>query len=262
MARVDWSELPSVVRIAVSAHVGAVLEAAPVVHGLTCHMAAVLTTADGRVFVKGVSVGDAEGMAGQGWETAVNPLVAGVAPLMFARVTAGGWDVLIFEFVDGRHADLSPESPDVALVTKALQATQGVAGGGLAPRLADRFGNQLDDAGRRLLAGDALLHTDTNPQNMLIAGDRAYLVDWAKVAAGPAWVDVAYMAVLLMEAGWPRADALHWAGQFESWRVADPVAVHAFVAAACRAQEARVGDAGAQPGKRRFQALLARVASA
>ncbi|MFI0897242.1 aminoglycoside phosphotransferase [Streptomyces sp. NPDC020983] len=241
---------------------GAVLDATPVAHGLTCHMAAVLTTADGRVFVKGVSAGDAEGMAGQSWETAVNPLVAGVAPLMLARVTAGGWDVLIFECVDGRHADLSPESPDVALVTKALQATQDVAAGGLAPRLADRFGNHLDDAGRLLLAGDALLHTDTDPQNMLIAGDRAYMADWAKVAAGPAWVDVAYMAVLLMEAGWPSADALDWARQFESWRRADPVAVHALVAATCRAGEARFGEAGAQPGKRRFQALLARDAAA
>lgn len=262
MARVEWSELPSVVRVAVSAHVGAVLEAEPVVHGLACHMAAVLGTADGRVFVKGVSAGDAEGMAGQGWETAVNPLVAGVAPLMLARVTAGGWDVLIFEFVDGRHADLSPESPDVALVTKALQATQDLAAGGLAPRLADGFGNQLDDAGRLLLAGDALLHTDTNPRNMLIADDRAYLVDWAKVAAGPAWVDVAYLAVRLMEAGWPPADALGWARQFESWRVADPVAVHALVAATCRAWEARVGEAGARPVQRRFQALLARVTTA
>lgn len=257
MPRVDWSDLPSAVRVTVGARVGAVLDVAAVPHGLTCHTAAVLTTSDGRAFVKGVPVEDREGVVAQDFEVAVNPHVAGVAPLLLARVTVAGWDLLLFEYTDGRHADLSPGSPDIEAVTEALAAVQGIQAGGLAPRLTDRFGGHLDDAGQLLLAGDALLHTDTNPHNLLVADSRARIVDWAMVAAGPAWADVAYLAVRLLENGWAPADALAWAGQFESWQGADPVAVQAFVDGTCRAWEARVGATGAMSSNRRFQALLA-----
>ncbi|WP_405579686.1 phosphotransferase [Streptomyces sp. NBC_01190] len=257
MPRTEWTELPSSVRTAVTARIGPVTAATPVADGLTCAIAAVLTAEDGRVFVKGVPVSDTQGVAAQDWEGAVNARVAGIAPLLLARITVDGWDLLVFEHIEGRHADLSPGSPDVALVADALHATQELTADGLAPRLADRFAGHLDDAQTLLLAGDALLHTDTNPHNLLITPGRAHLVDWAMVAAGPAWVDVAYVTVRLMEAGWPGAEALGWAGRFPSWRDADPVAVAAFVDGTCRMGEATVGAAGAGPSNSRFRQLLA-----
>jgi hypothetical protein len=257
VARVEWDDLPSTVRVAVGARVGAVLGAVPVEHGLTCRTAAVLTTPDGRVFAKGVPTSDRDGVVAQDFEVAVNPHVAGVSPLLLARVTVAGWDMLLFEHIPGRHADLSPGSPDIEPVTEALRRVQGLQAGGLAPRLTDRLDGHLDDAEQALLAGDALLHADTNPHNILIADGRAHLVDWAMVAAGPAWVDVACLAVRLMEADWAPADALAWAAQFASWRDADPVAVRVFVEGTCRAWEARIGPSGAVSSNRRFQALLA-----
>jgi hypothetical protein len=236
MPRTEWDALPSAVRVAVSAHIGAVTGWVPVTEGLTCQTAAVLATADGRVFIKGVPVSDPDAVVGQDWEVAANPLVAGVAPLLLARVSVAGWDILVFEYVDGRHADLTHGSADTALVARALERMQEVTAGGLAPRFADRFAHVLSDDEQLLLTGDTLLHTDTNPHNLLIGTNGAHVVDWAMVAAGPAWVDVALTAVRLMEAGWPPEAALTWADHFPSWRTADPVAVAALVTALSRAR--------------------------
>ncbi|MFD0383678.1 phosphotransferase family protein [Streptomyces stramineus] len=109
---------------------------------------------------------------------------------------------------------------------------------------------------RELLRGEALLHTDTNPHNLMVTDRRAYLVDWATPALGPAWVDVAYTAVRLMEADCPRAEVLAWAARFPSWASARPEALAAFVAAHCRRWEATVGAAAARPSNARFAALL------
>ncbi|MFD7015814.1 phosphotransferase [Streptomyces sp. NPDC059928] len=110
-----------------------------------------------------------------------------------------------------------------------------------------------------LLAGGTVLHTDTNPHNLLVGDGRAWMVDWAMWAQGPAWVDVACTAVRLMEADTPAAEALEWAAQFRSWRSADPAAVAAFVSASCRQWEAMVGPVDCRPSNRRFEALLAVV---
>ncbi|MEU6849009.1 phosphotransferase [Actinacidiphila alni] len=261
MPRTEWGALPSAARVAVGARVGAVTGWVPVTAGLTCQTASVLATADGRVFVKGTPVSDTAGVMSQDWEVAANPLVAGVAPLLLDRVTVAGWDLLVFEYVDGRHADLTHCSADTALVARALERMQGVTAGGLAPRLANRYAHVLSDAEQLLLAGDALLHTDTNPHNLLIGPAGAHVVDWAMVAAGPAWVDVALTAVRLMEADWSAEAALAWADQFPSWQAADPVAVAALVAGVCRDWESRLGPSSARPSNRRYEALLGGAAA-
>ncbi|MGW2223841.1 phosphotransferase [Streptomyces formicae] len=257
MDRFDWGELPTAVRAAVEARTGPVASAVPVPDGITCRMAAVLSTPSGRVFVKGVPAGDAAGCAGQAWEVAINACVIGVGPALRWHVTAGGWDLLGFDCVDGRHADLSPGSADLPKVAELLahEAVEAPPGLGVPP-LADGFTAVLGPQERELLQGDALLHTDTNPHNLLITEDRAFLVDWAMPARGPEWVDVAFTTVRLMEADTPADEALKWASQFSSWRTADLRVVEVFVAGSCRAWEGRVGVRAAGPSNARFAALL------
>ncbi|MEV8474865.1 phosphotransferase [Streptomyces sp. NPDC051173] len=257
--RTGWAELPTVVRAAVSARTGPVGLVEDVPHGFTCRFAAILSTAGGGVFVKGVPVEDEQGVMAQGFEVAVNSAVAAVSPRLLWRVEAGGWDVLGFEVVPGRHADLSSGSSDLPLVAAVLEDAQGlrVPEGVVLPQLADRdLDGFLAPAGRELLLGDALLHTDTNPHNLLVGAGRAWLVDWALPVVGPAWVDVAYMAVWLMSEGCTPVEALGWAGQFTCWADADTRAVRVFVAATCRRMEAGVGVRGAAASNARFEALL------
>jgi hypothetical protein len=255
MARVEWVELPVAVRRAVAAEAGGVLAVAPVSAGFTCSFAARVDTPAGSLFVKGAP--DAAGRAGQRWEVAVAPLVAAAAPALRWRVDVEGWELLAFDWVAGQHADLSPGSPDLALVADALAAVQGVAAPPSVPQLADRLDGFLAAGERELLTGSSLLHTDTNPHNLLAGDGRAWLVDWAMPAAGPAWVDVAYTAVRLLEEGASAEQALGWAARFPSWRAADPKAVEVFVSATCRQWEARVGVPGCRSSNERFAALAA-----
>lgn len=258
MPRITWEQLPQRTRRAVADRVGTVEVVRPVADGLTCRMAAVLATPEGRVFVKGVPLDDARGCAAQRMEATVNRTVSkvGVGPELRWHVTAGGWDLLGFDHIEGHHADLSATSADLAAVADVLDAGQELrAPEGRVPSFADRFVDVLDDDELALLQGEVLLHTDTNPHNLLVTTDRAQVVDWAMPAAGPAWVDVAYAAVRLMEADCTAVEALEWAGRFESWKAADPRAVGAFVAGTCRSWARRVGDRDARSSNARFAAL-------
>ncbi|MFH8747879.1 phosphotransferase [Streptomyces rimosus] len=257
MARTGWWELPAEVWAAVEARTGPVAGARDVADGLTCQTAAVFTTSSGMVFMKGVPANDARGRAAQATEAAVNAATRDVGPRLLWQVVAGGWDLLGFQRVDGRHADLSAGSADLALVADVLRSAQDVRapeGAGVLS-FADRFADVLPGEQLELLRGDTLLHTDTNPHNLLVDGDRAWLVDWAMPATGPAWVDVAYTTVRLMEADCPAPDALEWAAQFPVWAMADPRAVEAFVAGTCRLWERQIGARGARPSNARYATL-------
>ncbi|MEU1778142.1 aminoglycoside phosphotransferase [Streptomyces abikoensis] len=259
MARVDWLGLPEESRAAVEARAGAVRVVEDVPHGITCRFAAVLSTASGQLFVKGVPSDDAWGRAGQAMEAAVNAAVVPVSPRLLWRVEAGGWDLVAFEAVEARHADLSPGSPDLPLVAAVLERAQDLKApaGVELPQYVDReLGGAVSAAERELLLGDALLHTDTNPHNLLVGADRAYLVDWALPAVGPSWIDAAEAAMRLMDAGCSASEALAWAAQFASWAGADPAAVEVFVRGTCRARVARLGERDAQVSNAQCEALL------
>ncbi|MGI5530431.1 phosphotransferase [Streptomyces syringium] len=256
--RTHWNDLPRPLRAAVEARTGAVVAVGTVPHGLNCATATTLTTARGSTFVKGVPLHDAEACAAQRWEAAVNPYVLDVGPRLRWRIAADGWELLGFEHVEGRHADLSPGSADLPMVAEMLGTAQTVRAprGAAVPRFADRWTRFLGPGELRLLDGETLLHTDTHPHNLMVTDDRAYLVDWATPALGPAWVDVAYTAVRLLEADCVPDDVRKWAARFDCWTSADPRAVAAFVSANCRQWETVVGPAAARPSNARFAALL------
>jgi thiamine kinase-like enzyme len=52
-----------------------------------------------------------------------------------------------------------------------------------------------------LLDGDALLHTDFNPLNILLRPDRLWIIDWARPTRSAAFVDAACFLIRAMTAG-------------------------------------------------------------
>lgn len=260
--RVRWADLPAVLRRAVEARTGRVVRAAEVAEGLNCSLALTLDTQHGdSVFLKGVRASARAEAAGLRCEQQVNAVVAAldVGPKIQHSFVSAGWHCLAFAYVRGGHADLGPGSRHLAAVAETLRRVPDGRLPRLAlPHFAERFAAHLRPDEARALAGPHLLHTDTNPHNLLIEAEsgRAYVVDWAMPARGPAWVDAAYTAVRLLECGHPPRSARQWLAGFDSWRAAEPASVAAFVNAVCRQWVATVGERDAEPSNARFRSLL------
>ncbi|MFI6350483.1 phosphotransferase [Streptomyces sp. NPDC050560] len=256
--RVQWEHLPAVLRAAIEETTGKAAAAEPVELGLNSPVALALAAAEGMFFVKGVRDDDAGGRAALAWEERLAPAVSDVSPTLRLAVYAAGWRVLVFDFVPGRTADLGPGSPDVVATAALMRrlACLAPAARSVAP-VADQYARYLLPGEAALLHGRHLLHTDTNPHNILVDDGTARLVDWAMPARGPAWIDPALTAVRLMEADQTPRAALAWLDGIPSWRRADPAAVSAFVGVVCRDWTTRLGARDAEPSNARFRALLA-----
>ncbi|WP_406307181.1 hypothetical protein OHA61_39320 [Streptomyces sp. NBC_00885] len=93
-----------------------------------------------------------------------------------------------------------------------------------------------------LFAGDMLLHTDRFPTNVLIAQDRAVLVDWAWTSYGAGWIDPALWAVWLIREGHTPRKAERWASQVPAWATATKEGLDAFTAATVSVREEITAD--------------------
>jgi hypothetical protein len=235
--RVEWQDLPAGVRDAVQAHTGPALKADSPAVGRNSTFAATLTTAGGRVFCKGGPADSPQAVMHRN-EAAVNPfLPENLAPRLFWRVEQDGWLLLGFEHVPGRHADLSPASPDLPLVADALRKIGAIALPESPRMIADHWQAALADQpfsewaaeAPRHMRGSTLIHSDLNPLNILIAGT-AQVVDWAWWRTGAAWIDPAFVIVRLVAEGHEPARAEEWAMQFDGYREAPPEAITAFAA--------------------------------
>jgi hypothetical protein len=241
-----WAELPDEVRQEVERRCGRVLVENPATAGRHSEFSATLDTAGaGRVFVKGITI-DHPQAGGHRHEVYVNPWLPDVAPRLSWTVEAGGWLMLGFEYLPGRHADLAPGSDDLAMITDAVsvmaealrscQATQ-------VPVLAEQWSRLV--AWRRLshdpptdlhpwsranldrfvqweqrafqsIRGDSLAHTDLHPLNMII-DESARIVDWAWSRQAAAWVDTGFLVLRLIRSGHSPIDAERWAGGISVW---------------------------------------------
>jgi hypothetical protein len=259
--RLEWDELPAVVRAEVEDRAGPVVAAERVDTGLNCAVALIVhTTGSGSLFLKGVRTADADQMAGLLCEARMADVVGGVSPDVRYRFELEGWFLLAFLYIEGRHADLSPGTGDLPAVRRVLTNMHRLRVPTFpVPLLEERFAGVLLSSEVGCLAGTHLLHTDANPHNILIGrfGGAAFVVDWAMPALGPAWVDLAYTAVRMMESGQTSTSALLWLGDFSHWRAADPKAVDAFVNVTCRHWTRVVGEKDAEPRNARFRHLLA-----
>ncbi|QNP71891.1 phosphotransferase [Streptomyces roseirectus] len=108
-----------------------------------------------------------------------------------------------------------------------------------------RWAAWVRDGDVQLLAGTTLLHTDLAPDDVLVTGGRAHLVDWTQATVGAAWIDPALLILRLMEAGHGARDADAWAReQFASWAAAPRAGVGVFSEANSRVENARSGREG------------------
>ncbi|TMQ90850.1 aminoglycoside phosphotransferase [Actinomadura soli] len=231
--RDTWTGLPVQVREAVQAHTGDIVRAEPAPAGNHADVAGTLHTSSGRVFIKAARKLDEEDGA-EVWslrnEAAINPHVTEFAPRLHWTVETGGWLVLGFECVDGRHADFTPGSPDLKVLAETVHALQSVPCPPVVQmRVERRWATVAEDVSP--MAGTTLLHTDVNAENLLITPDGcAVLVDWAFAARGAAWVELGLLLPWLLKAGHTPAQAADWAARFPSWAAADPADVDLFSA--------------------------------
>ncbi len=227
--RITYQELPQQVRAAIEDVTGPVDSATSATAGFNSAVAARLHTAAGDRFCKALPA-DHRWVWTQRREADIAPHLHEVAPPLLARLDVGGWDILLFEALDGHHADYSLGSPDLPAVVALLEAIAQTACPPIELReAAERLHNYVTTpADPRHFAGSALLHTDLNNANVLVDADRARIVDWGWATRGAAWLDAAYWVLWLIAAGHPPAAAERWAGKVSTWRTASSAGLRAF----------------------------------
>jgi aminoglycoside phosphotransferase (APT) family kinase protein len=237
--RVHWEELPAPIRQAIEERLeGVVVEAVTQPGGFSPGLATRLRLDDGRrVFVKAVSEqANPDTPAMHRREARIVAALPATAPVprLLWSYDRGGWVVLAFEDVDGRHPGAPWTEADLALVVDALKKMavdltpspietevtapsafeRGINGWRIARERGER---RLDSWCSRNLAaltdlealaptaaaGETLLHFDTRADNMLIAGNRVYMLDWPSARTGAAFVDWLIMAPSVAMQGGP-----------------------------------------------------------
>ena len=229
MDRTAWTELPLATRQAVEAHTGRVEQAETAASGVMSPLACILRSASGPVFVKGTRLDDPSA-----WVYRAESRVSDHAPLAARplwQVEAGGWLLVGYEFLVGRHPDLAPDSPDLPLLVDALNTMSAAPWPAEIPRkkpLRVRWAAFLPEERAHDLDGNSLVHTDTSPLNMLATPNGIRLVDWALACPGPDWADTAFTVLRLIHAGQTPEQAEKFAQQLIAYRMARPDAVTTF----------------------------------
>ncbi|WIM97585.1 hypothetical protein ACTOB_001118 [Actinoplanes oblitus] len=233
-SRIPYAELPGAVRHAVEDITGSPESLEPASDGLNSAIAVKLNSPKGAYFVKALPA-DHRWVRTQQREAAMAPYLDLVAPKLHARLTEGGWDVLVFEALEGHRADYAPNSPDLPIVVDLLRRIAGIQCPPVTLRCAEQRLQAYAGADElRYFAGDALLHTDLNNANVIVTGDRARVVDWGWATQGAPWLDAGYWVIWLIAAGHTPDSAEAWASLLPSWQAAHPRAVNAFAGANAR----------------------------
>jgi aminoglycoside phosphotransferase (APT) family kinase protein len=230
-----WSELPPHVLVELERLLGsAIVSAESQPSGFSPGIAArVILDDGGRAFVKAVGPEpnpDSPTFHRQELHVMSALPAEAPAPRLIGAVDEGegGWVALALEDLDGRHP-AQPWRPDEldrvvraahvlveALTPSPLRTPQvgttleSINGWHLVEEP-----DKLDDWSRRHLAelvelearvavvgGETLLHCDIRADNLLLADDEVYFVDWPHAQVGPAWVDaVAFAPSVTMQGG-------------------------------------------------------------
>jgi hypothetical protein len=235
--RVTWDGLPAPLRRAIETRTGRITAVRIADAGQNSPLAAIITARGGRFFAKGMPSGHRR-VSSQAREAAVAPLVREISPALLWHLDEAGWNVLGYEYADGRHADYAPGSPDLdrlAHLMSVLGEIRVMAPGPF-KRAEDRWRPYLDDPqSAPAFSGPVLTHSDWAPDNVLVSADRAWLIDWAWPTLGAGWIDPACWVLRLMAAGGHTApEAERQASRLPAFSAADPAHVDLFAAANVR----------------------------
>jgi hypothetical protein len=201
--------------------------------GLNNDVAAAVEGDGGRCFVKALRDSPRRRVTHLR-EAAAAPHVHPDGPRLLHSADADGWLINVYEVVDGRPADLSPGSDDVVLVADLLARRAVVpAPAGLdLPSMVDRFAAYCSNSAA--FAGRTLLHTDLNPDNIMVTSTGVLLVDWSWASIGAAWLDTAAWCLWLIASGHTPAAADQVARTVPAYAAASGELVDAHAAATAR----------------------------
>ncbi|MFI7127672.1 aminoglycoside phosphotransferase family protein [Nonomuraea sp. NPDC050153] len=226
--RVPWESVHPQVRAAVEDFLGArVAEAVTQPGGFSPAAAVRLRAANGRrAFVKAVGPepnADSVRIYRAELEIAAALPESVPAPRLLTGFELDGWVALVFEDIEGEHPE-TPWRPDQldrvldavrrmsAALTPAPIAAPPIAEAlessfrgwrdlleedtdGLDPWALRHLGElaELESGWAAAAAGDTLLHRDLRADNVLLSGDRVYVVDWPWACVGAPWFDLVGM---------------------------------------------------------------------
>ncbi|MEU7589458.1 phosphotransferase [Micromonospora sp. NPDC049230] len=232
--RISYTDLPQAVRLAVEDTTGPYEAATPVAEGLNNALAVKLACPQGTFFVKALPV-DHRWVWTQAREAEVAPYVGSVAPALHARVVEAGWDVLVFEALEGHQANYAPGSPDLPRVAELIARIGQVECPEIPLRRAEqRLQSHADASTLSYFTGEAFLHTDLNNGNVIVNTGGARIVDWGWATRGAPWLDAAYWVIWLIAAGHTPRSAERWAARVTAWQVAPSQGINAFADASAR----------------------------
>ncbi|GAA1582778.1 phosphotransferase family protein [Actinoplanes couchii] len=222
--RTDWTALPEAVMKEVADRTDG-SHAIPAAAGDHAEIAATVTGANGKLFIKAASTDF--GVQSLRFELGVSEAVSGShSPAVEWHFEVAGWLVVGFEHCAGPHADLSQGSSDLDLLGEALVAL-GDTPAPDAPLFTPqgRLGFE-----HPAMVGDALVHSDLGPANLIVRSDGLRIVDWAMAVKAAPWVELAMLVPWLISAGNTPAQAEEWLAQFRAWGTTDPKVLDDFAA--------------------------------
>jgi hypothetical protein len=220
--RIDWTALPEAVTTEVADRVGGT-HVTPATTGDHAEIAATVTGTNGKVFVKAANTDF--GVRSLRFELRVSEAVNGPhSPAVEWHFEATGWLVVGFEHCEGPHADLSPGSPDLDLLDQALTAL----GQTPAPDVPLFGPKQRLSFEHPAMDGDALVHTDLGPANLIVTPRGLRIVDWAMATRAAPWVELAMLSPWLISAGHTPEQAEQWLARHPAWQLVDPTVLDFF----------------------------------
>ncbi|MGW5736402.1 MULTISPECIES: aminoglycoside phosphotransferase [Streptomyces] len=229
------NEIPPAALKMIERNSGSIVETNAITGGLNSSIAARVCTEEGTLFVKGLPANHPRVWT-QSREAAIAPYVHGLAPELLWQANGSDWHLLGFAYVEGRQASWKPGTDDLE---PTLDVMQELAERPLPPvevkRMTDRLRDYTENDELFLFDGSALLHTEWNPENVLVVDDNGVrLVDWAWVSLGAAWIDPALWVLWLIAAGHDCEEAEYAATGHKAWRTASYEALSAFSRAQAR----------------------------
>ncbi|MEV6496915.1 hypothetical protein [Streptomyces prunicolor] len=216
-------------------HTGLVASVQRTERGFSSDLTAIVECEKGPYFVKAVRNRPGGRRDSLVRERVISEFTRSISPAMLWEVEADSWLVLGYEAVEGRRANLKPDSSDLPTVVDLVGRIGELALPDVAAEWAETRWNRFaaDPSEAELFRGHSLLHTDINPSNFMI-GKRSWVVDWAWPTRGAGFIDPAILVVQLIASGHSPEEAEAWVADGRVWREASPLAIDAFTAAQVR----------------------------